>query len=156
MGLGGESMLEDKWLRHVVTRITDPSAIDRFDELGVTTMNAAMDQAVLLDANVHKGAKVDDVAHGALQDHSLAQVLHFEHVAAQDRRGQLVARVAARLEQGLQDVAQICLLRRHTFGDDVSSHGRNTPGVGTVERHAAVEPRGPPALNDGGAGGQSR
>jgi Kef-type K+ transport system membrane component KefB len=33
---------------HVVTRITDPSAIDRFDQLGVTTMNAAMDQAVLL------------------------------------------------------------------------------------------------------------
>ena len=33
---------------HVVTRITDPSAMDRFDKLGVTTMNAAMDQAVLL------------------------------------------------------------------------------------------------------------
>jgi Kef-type K+ transport system membrane component KefB/Trk K+ transport system NAD-binding subunit len=33
---------------HVVTRITDPSAIDRFNQLGVTTMNAAMDQAVLL------------------------------------------------------------------------------------------------------------
>ena len=33
---------------HVVTRITDPSAIPRFDQLGVTTMNAAMDQAVLL------------------------------------------------------------------------------------------------------------
>ncbi len=33
---------------HVVTRITDPSEISRFDQLGVTTMNAAMDQAVLL------------------------------------------------------------------------------------------------------------
>ncbi len=33
---------------HVVTRITDPGAIGRFDQLGVTTMNAAMDQAVLL------------------------------------------------------------------------------------------------------------
>jgi Kef-type K+ transport system membrane component KefB/Trk K+ transport system NAD-binding subunit len=33
---------------HVVTRITDPSAVTRFDNLGVTTMNAAMDQAVLL------------------------------------------------------------------------------------------------------------
>jgi Kef-type K+ transport system membrane component KefB/Trk K+ transport system NAD-binding subunit len=33
---------------HVVARITDPSEIDRFDQLGVTTMNAAMDQAVLL------------------------------------------------------------------------------------------------------------
>ena len=33
---------------HVVTRITDPGAIPRFDQLGVTTMNAAMDQAVLL------------------------------------------------------------------------------------------------------------
>jgi len=33
---------------HVVTRITDPGEIGRFDQLGVTTMNAAMDQAVLL------------------------------------------------------------------------------------------------------------
>jgi Trk K+ transport system NAD-binding subunit len=33
---------------HIVTRITDPGVIDRFDKLGVTTMNAAMDQAVLL------------------------------------------------------------------------------------------------------------
>jgi len=35
-------------IEHVVTRITDPSAITRFDQLRVTTMNAAMDQAVLL------------------------------------------------------------------------------------------------------------
>jgi Kef-type K+ transport system membrane component KefB/Trk K+ transport system NAD-binding subunit len=33
---------------HVVTRITDPGEIHRFDQLSVTTMNAAMDQAVLL------------------------------------------------------------------------------------------------------------
>ena len=33
---------------HIVTRITDPGVIERFDQLGVTTMNAAMDQAVLL------------------------------------------------------------------------------------------------------------
>jgi Kef-type K+ transport system membrane component KefB/Trk K+ transport system NAD-binding subunit len=33
---------------HVVTRVADPGAIARFDQLGVTTMNAAMDQAVLL------------------------------------------------------------------------------------------------------------
>jgi Trk K+ transport system NAD-binding subunit len=35
-------------IEHVVTRLTDPSAIPRFEQLGVTTMNAAMDQAVLL------------------------------------------------------------------------------------------------------------
>ena len=35
-------------LEHIVTRLTDPSEIARFDQLGVTTMNAAMDQAVLL------------------------------------------------------------------------------------------------------------
>ncbi len=33
---------------HVVSRITEPSAVTRFEQLGVTPMNAAMDQAVLL------------------------------------------------------------------------------------------------------------
>jgi Kef-type K+ transport system membrane component KefB/Trk K+ transport system NAD-binding subunit len=35
-------------IEHVVTRVSDPGTMDRFDRLGVTTMNAAMDQAVLL------------------------------------------------------------------------------------------------------------
>jgi CPA2 family monovalent cation:H+ antiporter-2 len=35
-------------IEHIVTRLPDPADISRFDQLGVTTMNAAMDQAVLL------------------------------------------------------------------------------------------------------------
>jgi CPA2 family monovalent cation:H+ antiporter-2 len=35
-------------IEHIVTRVTDPSALSRFEQIGVTTMNAAMDQAVLL------------------------------------------------------------------------------------------------------------
>jgi len=33
---------------HVVSRVPDPGAIARFEQIGVTTMNAAIDQAVLL------------------------------------------------------------------------------------------------------------
>ncbi|HBX69968.1 MAG TPA: hypothetical protein DEH25_11490 [Chloroflexi bacterium] len=35
-------------IEHVVTRVTEPSAIPRFEQIGVTPMNAAMNQAVLL------------------------------------------------------------------------------------------------------------
>jgi Trk K+ transport system NAD-binding subunit len=33
---------------HIVARVPDPGAVPRFERIGVTTMNAAMDQAVLL------------------------------------------------------------------------------------------------------------
>lgn len=33
---------------HIVARVTDPAAVARFEQIGVTPMNAAMDQAVLL------------------------------------------------------------------------------------------------------------
>ena len=35
-------------INHIVARVTDPGEIPRFEKIGVTTMNAAMDQAVLL------------------------------------------------------------------------------------------------------------
>ena len=43
-----------------------------------------MHQTVLVYANVHKHPEVDDVSHGTLQNHSFFQVLHFQHVAAQN------------------------------------------------------------------------
>jgi hypothetical protein len=53
-----------------------------------------------------EGAEVKDISYNASQDHTLFQILHFEHVLAQQRRKQLVAQVAAGLGQRLQDVVQ--------------------------------------------------
>ena len=68
---------------------------------------AAVQQAVLLDADIHKRAEVDHVAHGALQPQSRCEVVQREHVAAQDRRGQVLARVAAGPEQLLEDIVSV-------------------------------------------------
>ena len=65
-----------------------------------------MHQPVVLDADVHKRAEIDHVAHGAGQHHALAQVVETQHVVAQHRRRQIVARVAARPQQRLEDVVQ--------------------------------------------------
>ena len=68
-----------------------------------------MDEAVLVDADVDEDAEVDDVADGAGQHHAGLQILELQHVRAQDRRGQIAARVAAGLDQLLDDILQ----RRH-------------------------------------------
>ena len=43
-------------------------------------------QPVLMDADVHKHAEVDDVAHRAGEHHAGLQVLHVQHIGAQDGR----------------------------------------------------------------------
>ena len=65
-----------------------------------------MHQAVLVYADVHKSAEVNDIAHGARQLHAGLQVLNGEHVRPQQRRRQLVARVAAGTQQLRHNVAQ--------------------------------------------------
>ncbi len=65
-----------------------------------------MHQAVLFDADVDEGAEVDDVAHGALQDHTRLQVFDLENVVAQDGRRQGVAWVKAGLFQVFEDVVE--------------------------------------------------
>ncbi len=58
-----------------------------------------MHEAILLDANIHKRAEVDDIAHRALQHHPLFQVFQLQHVLAQNRFRQAIARVESRLFQ---------------------------------------------------------
>ena len=77
-----------------------------------------VDQAILLDANVHKSAKVDDVAHSAPQAHSNLQILYLEHVSAQHRRRQVIAGVAAGAGQPIEDVDQGRLTDLEQLGQD--------------------------------------
>ena len=59
------------------------------DELVADLRN--MHQAVLMHADIHKSAEIDDVAHRAAQLHAGLQVLQLQNIRAQDRRGQLVS-----------------------------------------------------------------
>ena len=65
-----------------------------------------MHQPVLVDADVHEHAEVDDVAHRAGELHAGLQILHLQHVGAQNGAGQLVPGVPAGLHQLAHDVPQ--------------------------------------------------
>ena len=65
-----------------------------------------MDQTVLMNADIHKSAEVDDVADGAFQLHARFQILHPHHVGAQQRRGQFVPGIPAGLGQLRRDILQ--------------------------------------------------
>ena len=74
------------------------------DELAADLGN--VHQTVLMNADVHKCAEVDDVAHRTLQGHAFLQVLHVQHVLPQQGRGQLVTGVTSGLCQLPQDIPQ--------------------------------------------------
>ena len=61
-------------------------------------------EAVLVHAHVDKGAKVDDVAHGALEFHAGFQVIDGKRRAAKDHLGRVVAWVAAGLLELVDNV----------------------------------------------------
>ena len=82
-----------------------------------------MQQAVLLDADVDERAEVDHVAHGALQLEPGVEIVHGEHVAAQDGCGQIRTGIAAGAHQLLQHVGQGRLA-------DTQLHGQLGPGAG--------------------------
>ncbi len=65
-----------------------------------------MHKAVLVHAHVDEGAKVDDVAHRALEFHAGLQVVDRKRRAAKDYLGRVVARVAAALYERIADVIQ--------------------------------------------------
>ena len=73
-----------------------------------------VDQSVLVDADVHKDAEVDDISHRPGQDHTGLQVLDLQHVRPQHRLGQALPDVPAGLHQ----------LRHH-----VPEGGHAHPGV---------------------------
>ena len=66
---------------------------------------ADVDQAAVLQADVDEGAEIDDVQHRALQLHARLQVLELEDALLEDRRRQVLARVAAGPGQRVEDVA---------------------------------------------------
>ena len=67
-----------------------------------------MHKPVLMHADVHEHAEVNDVAHRAHQLHPRLEVLYLQHVLAQQHGRQLVARVAS----GLHQLADYILKRR--------------------------------------------
>ena len=54
-------------------------------------------QSVLMHANVHESAEVDDVPHGSGELHALLKVAYVEHIRAEHGLGHFVARVASGL-----------------------------------------------------------
>ena len=76
-----------------------------FDEFFICDLRD-MHQPVLMNADIHKRAKVDDIAHGSFQDHSLFQIFHLQHVRAEDRFGHLIPGIAARLFQLFLNIPQ--------------------------------------------------
>ena len=61
---------------------------------------------ILMNTDVDKRAEVDHIAHRAAQLHAGLEIVHIEHVALQDRRRQILARIAPRLDQFVDDVPQ--------------------------------------------------
>ena len=54
-----------------------------------------MHQPVLMDADVHEHAEVNDISHRAGELHSGLQILQLQHIGAQDRGGQFIAGIAS-------------------------------------------------------------
>ena len=57
-----------------------------------------VNQAVLMDADVHKSPKVDDISHRAGEHHTGLEVADLQYVLSEQDGRQLVARVAARFQ----------------------------------------------------------
>lgn len=65
-----------------------------------------MHQAVLMNAEIDESAKVRHVRHRAFQFHSLLEVGDILYVLAEFRNDELVARIAAGLEQFFANVGK--------------------------------------------------
>ncbi len=51
-------------------------------QAGATRHLAAMEEAILFDANVDKGPKVNHITHGAREVHTRLEIIHGENVTA--------------------------------------------------------------------------
>src|SRR5262249_60056388 len=67
---------------------------------------ADVNQSAVFQADVDKGAEVDDVENGALQLHAGLEVFELQHTLLEDGGRQIVARIAPWTRQGFEDVAQ--------------------------------------------------
>ena len=57
-----------------------------------------------MHTDIHKGTKVDDIAHGSLQYHARCQVLHLKDIGTQDRFLHLLTGISGRFFQLLYNV----------------------------------------------------
>ena len=63
-------------------------------------------QAAILQTNVDEGPEIDDIEHRPFQFHAGLQVLQLEDSLLENRRRQILARIAARPTECLQDIFQ--------------------------------------------------
>ena len=90
---------------HYLDDITDLEGLAGVVQAAICDLGD-VDKAVLVDTDVHEGAEVDDIADGAGEDHALLQILHLQHILAEDGHGKLIAGVTAGLLQLFGDVQQ--------------------------------------------------
>src|SRR5690606_15662533 len=101
----GDAPARDVHLQHL--HLDDVAGLDHFARIldEAVGERGDVDQPVLVHADVDEGAKRGHVAHHALEDHALAQVLDVLHALGELRRPEFGARIAAGFLQLLQDVA---------------------------------------------------
>ena len=49
-----------------------------------------MYKSVLMHSDIHKCAEINNVSDGSLEDHSLSEIFHLQHIAPQDRFRHLI------------------------------------------------------------------
>lgn len=65
-----------------------------------------MNQSILVQAQVDKSAEVCDIAHHAADHHAWFEIFDVEDLLVQLDLGQIIARVAPRPGQGIEDIRQ--------------------------------------------------
>ena len=65
-----------------------------------------MYQAVLMNTDIHKDAKVDDIPHCAGENHARFQILHFQYILAKNWLWQFVSGVPAGFAELLGNVLE--------------------------------------------------
>ena len=88
--------LNDVAHRHHVVRIADE----------LVGQPADVNQAAVVHADVDEAAEIDHVQHRAGQLHAGRQVFQLDDAAFEDRRGQILAGIAARPDQLRQNVRE--------------------------------------------------
>ena len=80
-----------------------------------------------MHADVHEYAEVDHVPHRSGEHHAWFQVLHVQHIGAEDGRRQVAPQVASGLHQLLHHVPQCGHAHADLFGYLCLAHGLHLP-----------------------------
>ena len=65
-----------------------------------------MHQTVLMHTDIYEHTEIDHISDCPLKDHAFFQIVHLQHIRAQDRFGHLVARISRRLLQFFHNIAE--------------------------------------------------